>query len=307
MRADPEDAREVTAISAVQSNELTPQAAAVQHRAQGVEMRRVGVYVDASNVGMNGGHGMRYDVLRELACRNGGEAQRLNAYVAFDQSRAENTPEYGAKSKGFQTALRDQGFRVTVKTVKHFKDEEGVEVSKSNADLDMAVDALTESERLDTVLLVTGDGDFVQVVRALQSKGCRVEVLGFDNVSRELRDASDQFVHGYLIPGLLPTVPVSPDTRFKWGEVGSRVRGLCNWFSREDGYGFIRFWPAIPDSSVLAASETKQAYFKPSSLVDTTAAGKLPSRNHVLEFELVEPVKPDGAYGARRIEIVSAM
>jgi uncharacterized LabA/DUF88 family protein len=167
-------------------------------------MRRVGVYVDASNVGMNGGHGMRYDVLRDLSCRNNGEAQRLNAYVAFDQRRAEQSPEYGAKSKGFQSALRDQGFRVTVKTVKHFKDEEGAEVSKSNADLDMAVDALTESERLDTVLLVTGDGDFVQVVRALQSKGCRVEVLGFDNVSRELRDAADQFINGYLIPGLLP-------------------------------------------------------------------------------------------------------
>ncbi|WP_247392596.1 NYN domain-containing protein [Ralstonia pseudosolanacearum] len=59
-----------------------------------------------------------------------------------------------------------------MKNVKHFKDEEGNDVSKSNADLDMAVDALTESERLDTVLLVTGDGDFVQVVRALQSKGC---------------------------------------------------------------------------------------------------------------------------------------
>ena len=33
----------------------------------------------------------------------------------------------------------------------------------------------------------TGDGDFVQVVRALQNKGCRVEVLAFDNVSEELR------------------------------------------------------------------------------------------------------------------------
>lgn len=270
-------------------------------------MRRVGVYVDASNVGMNGGHGMRYEVLRELACRNGGEAQRLNAYVAFDERRASNTPEYGAKSKGFQSALRDQGFRVTVKTVKHFRDEDGTEVSKSNADLDMAVDVLTESERLDTVQLVTGDGDFVQVARALQSKGCRVEVLGFDNVSRELRDAADQFLSGYLIPGLLPISQASPDSRCKWGDVGSRVRGLCSWFSREDGYGFIRYWPAIPDSSILAANETKQAYFKTNHLADTSLVGKLPSRNHVLEFELTEPAKPGGAYEARRIEIVSAM
>lgn len=84
---------------------------------------------------------------------------------------------------------------MTEKLGTHFKHEHGNEASKSNADLDIAVDALTESERLDTVLLVTGDDDFVQVIRALQSKGCRVEVLDFDNVSRELRDAADQFMN----------------------------------------------------------------------------------------------------------------
>ncbi|MEF9386285.1 NYN domain-containing protein [Ralstonia pseudosolanacearum] len=262
------------------------------------------MYVDASNISMNGGHGMRYEVLRALACRNSGEAQRLNAYVAFDQRRSMLSPEYGTKSRGFQAALRDQGFRVTVKNVKHFTDEDGNAVSKSNADLDMAVDALTESERLDTVLLATGDGDFVQVVRALQSKGCRVEVLGFDNVSRELRDSADQFINGYLIAGLLPTQDQA-NPRACWGEVGSRVRGLCNRFSPEEGYGFIGFWPVIPDSSVLTASETKAAYFRSAALTDTMSITKLPARNLVLEFDLVEPAKPGGALEAKRIEIVS--
>ena len=167
-------------------------------------MRRVGVYVDASNIGLNGGHGMRFEALRALACRGGGEAQRLNVYLAFDQRRAETSYDYAGKARGYQAVLRDQGFRVTVKNVKHFKNEDGEEVSKSNADLDMAVDALTESERLDTVMLATGDGDFVQVVRALQSKGCRVEVWDKKNVAKELRDAADQYINGYTIPGLLP-------------------------------------------------------------------------------------------------------
>lgn len=266
-------------------------------------MRRVGVYVDASNIGMNGGHGMRYEVLRALACRSGGEAQRLNAYVAFDQRRAESSPEYGSKSRGFHSVLRDQGFRVTVKNVKHFRDEEGNEVSKSNADLDMAVDVLTESERLDTVLLVTGDGDFVQVVRALQNKGCRVEVLGFENVSRELRETADQFMNGFLIPGLLPTRD-AVDPQARWGEIGSRVRGLCNKLNSDEGYGFIGYWSEMPASSVLAASETDPVYFKSSALLDTTALSKLPSRTVVLEFDLAEPTKPGGSPQAKRIEVV---
>lgn len=111
-------------------------------------MRRVGVYVDSSNVTMCGGAGLRYDVLRKLACRGGGEAQRLNTYLAYDERRAEGDFAYKDRSKRFQSILRDQGFRITVKKVKHFRDDEGVETKKSNADLDMAVDALTESERL---------------------------------------------------------------------------------------------------------------------------------------------------------------
>jgi len=269
-------------------------------------MRRVGVYVDASNVGMNGGHGMRFDVLRELACRAGGEAQRLNVYLAFDQRRADGFQEYATKARGYQSALRDQGFRVTVKQVRHFTDEDGNEASKSNADLDMAVDALTESERLDTVLLVTGDGDFVQVVRALQSKGCRVEVLGFENVSKELRDAADQYMNGYLIPGLLPT-RAATDPRARWGQTGSRVRGLCNRFFADEGYGFIGYWPAVPQSSVLTASETQPVFFRPASLVDAMTISKLPSRALVLEFDLVEPARPGGAPEARRIEIVTSV
>lgn len=267
-------------------------------------MRRVGVYVDVSNVSMNGGHKLRFDVLRQLACRGGGEAQRLNAYVAFDPRRADRSAEYGAKSRGFQAALRDQGFRVTVKNVKHFIDDDGNEVQKSNADLDMAVDALTESERLDTVLLVTGDGDFVNVVRALQSKGCRVEVLGFDNVSRELRDSADYFINGYLIPRLVPTQdPVEQKAR--WGEVGSRVRGYCNKFSSEEGYGFIAYWSSLPESAVLAGSETEPVYFRSSALGQSISAAKLPSRGVVLEFDLAEPTKPGATLEAKRIEAVS--
>ncbi len=267
-------------------------------------MRRVGVYVDASNIGMNGGHGLRYDVLRALACRGGGEAQRLNVYLAFDERRAAQFPDYSHKAMSYQAALRDQGFRVTVKPVKHYRDEDGVETTKSNADLDMAVDALTESERLDTVLLATGDGDFIQVVRALQSKGCRVDVLGFDNVSRELRDAADQFINGYLVPNLLP-VRDSALTPNRWGQLGGKVRGVCNKFGAEEGYGFIAYWPSLPETPVLGATDTKPAYFKSSSLQDPGVIARLPSRNVVLEFELSPPAKPDGAPEARRIHLVT--
>ncbi len=62
---------------------------------------RVGVYIDASNVYRNGGSRMRYDVLREFACRDGSEVVRLNAYVSYDAERARVDPAYSTSVNKF--------------------------------------------------------------------------------------------------------------------------------------------------------------------------------------------------------------
>jgi hypothetical protein len=62
---------------------------------------KVGVYVDAENLRLNGGFGMQYDVLREFACRDGAEAARLNVYVAYDQERASKDSKYKYKINEF--------------------------------------------------------------------------------------------------------------------------------------------------------------------------------------------------------------
>ncbi len=168
---------------------------------------RVGVYIDVANLTRNGGYGMRYEVLREFACRGNAEPVRLNAYVSYDADRAETDLAYREAQQGFYSLLRDFGYKVIQKNVKWYVDENGTRFGKANADLDLAVDALLQSENIDRVLLATGDGDFVQVVRALQNRGCRVEVVAFENVSADLRREADLFMAGYLIPNLLPARP----------------------------------------------------------------------------------------------------
>jgi hypothetical protein len=60
----------------------------------------------------------------------------------------------------------------------------------------MAVDAITASPNLDTVILITGDGDFVPLVRYLQNHdGCQVEVASFGrSTSAKLKEATDDFL-----------------------------------------------------------------------------------------------------------------
>lgn len=60
---------------------------------------RIGIFVDNSNIYLNGGSGMRYDVLREFACRDGAEAIRLNTYVSYDAERAEKDSEFESRSE----------------------------------------------------------------------------------------------------------------------------------------------------------------------------------------------------------------
>ena len=254
---------------------------------------KIGVYVDAANISRNGGQRMQYDILREFACRDGAEAQRLNVYLAYDEERADYNPTYREKAQAYQSALREIGYKVIEKKVKWFEDETGNRYGKANADLDMAVDVLLQSENLDRVMLITGDGDFVQVVRALQNKGCRVETLAFDNISEELKRESDMFLSGYLVPGLLPT---RGDDYFTapWGELGSRVRGYCYHHDDNKSFGFMRFLVKLSPylwktDSRHEDSPYRTAFFHDSSLPDGFNVMKLPSRNYIFEFTLAEP------------------
>ncbi|MCF7858446.1 MAG: NYN domain-containing protein [Candidatus Cloacimonetes bacterium] len=248
---------------------------------------KVGVYVDVSNIAQNGGYGMQYDILRQFACRNNGVAMRLNAYVAYDEEMANKNPEYKKKSENFHSILRDFGYKVIVKKVKWYVDEHGVKYGKSNADLDMAVDALRQSERLDYVLLVTGDGDFVQVVRALQSKGCRVEALAFKNVSQDLINEADVFTSGYMVPTL------SPIELHKSNNGKKIVRGVCYSFFPEKGYGFMRFMINLSGSLWIRDTRKEEspygtAFVHSSHFPEIIDIKQLPNRNMIFEFELKE-------------------
>ena len=255
---------------------------------------RVGVFVDSVNVTRNGGYGMQYDVLREFACRGEGLAMRLNAYAAYDAERAESDNQYRINQRKFYDVLREQGYKVILKNVKWYIDERGVRIGKANSDLDLAVDVLSQSQNMDRILIATGDGDFVQVVRALQSRGCRVEVVAFDNVSTDLRREADLFLSGYLIPGLLP---LEGEGNVRWGEAGGKARGTCYYFNAEKGFGFVRFLKEIGSNlwdvdSRKIGSPFASAFFHVSELPRGVTADDLPNRDMIFEFDLAKSNRP---------------
>lgn len=249
---------------------------------------KTGVYVDVANIVMNGGYRMQFDVLREFACRDGSAPLRLNAYVVYDEQKAQEDAEYRRRINTYHAAVRDIGFKAIEKKLRWYTDESGSRYSKANTDLDMAVDALMESRNLDKVVLLTGDGDFVRVVKALQTNGCRVEVLAFKNISLDLKRESDLFVSGYMVPNLLP---LAANEGMRWGEIGSRVRGYCYHYDEDKGFGFMRFLRTINDKlhvtdGRMPESPFGTSFFHVSYLPEDFDTRRLPSRDHFFEFTL---------------------
>ena len=266
---------------------------------------RIGVFVDAENVRYNGGYQMRYDVLRRFAARDQGIIQRLNTYLAFDLDRAREDPEYAKKSRAYQQMVRDFGWKITVKYVRRYTDDSGNVTTKANADLDMAVEAMLQAGKLDQVLLVTGDGDFLQVVNALQNNGCRVELVGFKNVSRQLQQEVDAYYSGYMIPDLLP---ISYEPRNEWGKPGSCVRGVCTKWFPEKGYGFLRFMNQISSNLWITdprdeGSPFTSVFCHANEVADEVTEDMLMNRETVLEFYLNESEQKDNGLVANNVRL----
>lgn len=86
-------------------------------------------------------------------------------------------------------------WRVISKKAMAYANDEGISTIKGNMDLEMALDAYAMASKVDTIVLVTGDGDFVPLVNKIQDIGTRVYVIstrGF--VSDRLRRAADQYM-----------------------------------------------------------------------------------------------------------------
>jgi uncharacterized LabA/DUF88 family protein/cold shock CspA family protein len=167
---------------------------------------KAGIFVDAENVMRNGGWGMRYDVLKDIVIKDQGcTLVRANVYMAIDRRREDEDEVYWQKKEDYRSQVRRCGFKIVFKEVRRYVNEDGEIVMKANTDMDLAVDVLLQARNLDYIVLLSGDGDFVRLVNALQNAGTRVDVISFHNTSRALREAADYHCYGFLIPGLIPT------------------------------------------------------------------------------------------------------
>ena len=153
----------------------------IKHKEQ-----RVGVFIDTQNIYHSAKNLYHSKVNFGQIVKDAVGERSLIRAVAYVI-----TTEAGDE-KAFFEALTKMGIETKTKDLQIF----GSGAKKADWDVGMAIDAVKLAPKLDAVILVTGDGDFIPLVEYLQvNEGCQVEVVSFGkSTSSKLVEVVDDFI-----------------------------------------------------------------------------------------------------------------
>jgi uncharacterized protein (TIGR00288 family) len=147
--------------------------------------QRVGVLIDVQNLyhsAKNLYHArVNFREILKLAV-NQRNLIRAFAYVVRTKTGEE---------KPFFEAITNLGLETRVRDLQEFYGG----MKKADWDVGITIDAVKIAPSVDTVVLVSGDGDFVWLIEYLKNQGKRTEVIAFGRTaSKNLREAADEFI-----------------------------------------------------------------------------------------------------------------
>lgn len=152
----------------------------IKHKEQ-----RVAVFIDAQNLYHSAKNLYKRKVnfgaiVKEAVA--GRKLVRVIAYVITSEAGDE---------KGFFDALTKIGIETKTKDLQVFSGG----AKKGDWDVGLTVDAITIAPKVDAIVLVSGDGDYVPLVKYLQIHAIQVEVASFGkSTSGKLREVVDDFI-----------------------------------------------------------------------------------------------------------------
>ncbi len=183
--------QQLTALKGLQGSlsAIENRLAGMERLAGSTDRPRVGIFVDVPNVIYAAERvRVKLDFQKVLEFLVGGrELVRASAYAPISDD-----PQARLETQKFVQPFVDLGYRLVIKPHKRYADGS----MKANFDVELAMDVLTMSDRLDIVTLVSGDGDFRRLVELVASKGVRVEVVAFSqSMASELRAVADEYIN----------------------------------------------------------------------------------------------------------------
>ena len=95
------------------------------------------------------------------------------------------------EEKPFFEALTKLGIETRVRDLQEYYGG----LKKADWDVGITVDAIRIAPSVDTIVLASGDGDFLQLIDYLKNQGKRIEVIAFSrSASSKLKEGADEFI-----------------------------------------------------------------------------------------------------------------
>lgn len=149
------------------------------------ENQRVAVFVDVQNMYYSAKqlYNSKVNFNKILTDAVGGRKLiRAMAYAISADVQGENK---------FQDALAKIGYEVRLKDLQIFYGG----AKKGDWDVGIAMDVVRIAPKVDVIVLISGDGDFQDLLEYVRAQGCRAEVMAFGKTaSSRIKDASDHFI-----------------------------------------------------------------------------------------------------------------
>lgn len=149
-------------------------------------MMRCAVFIDGNNLFHSARQlGFEVDYTRLLQVLVGRDRELLRAFFYTGVDEAAD------RQRGFLHWMRRNGFRVVQKPVKQEKDGS----RRARLEVEITTDMLCYADKVDLVILVSGDEDFAYPLQALANRGVRIEVAGFRSaMANRVMDAADRYL-----------------------------------------------------------------------------------------------------------------
>ncbi|MBP6856198.1 MAG: NYN domain-containing protein [Candidatus Pacebacteria bacterium] len=148
--------------------------------------QRVGIFIDTQNLYHSAKNLYKRKVNFQTIIKEALAGRKLIRAIAYVI-----TSEAGDE-KSFFDALTKMGVETKTKDLQVFTGG----AKKGDWDVGLTVDAITMAPKLDAIIILSGDGDFIPLVEYLQiHSGIQVEVVSFGKSSSgKLREACDDFM-----------------------------------------------------------------------------------------------------------------
>ena len=153
---------------------------AIKHREQ-----RVVVLIDVQNMYHSAKNLYAKKVnFAEILKTGVGERKLIRAFAYVVRTKT-------GEEKPFFDALTKLGLETRVRDLQEFYGG----MKKADWDVGITVDAIKTATSVDVIIIVSGDGDFIQLVEYLKNQGKRVEAMAFGkSTSSRLRETADEFI-----------------------------------------------------------------------------------------------------------------